>query len=106
MTGRGRAQDADETQKRRKTPIDALDDELFIQRLMPADALRIRGRHNASNALAALALCAAAGCSMAPLLFGLREYRGEPHRVESVAIINDIEVFDDSKGTKGWRRPG
>jgi UDP-N-acetylmuramoylalanine--D-glutamate ligase len=33
------------------------------------------------------------------MLFGLREYKGEPHRVESVAIVNDIEYFDDSKGT-------
>jgi UDP-N-acetylmuramoylalanine--D-glutamate ligase len=32
-------------------------------------------------------------------LFGLREYRGEPHRVESVGILNGVEFFDDSKGT-------
>jgi UDP-N-acetylmuramoylalanine--D-glutamate ligase len=74
-------------------------DELYIQRLMPADALRIRGRHNATNALAALALCAVAGCPLAPILFGLREYRGEPHRVEPIGILNAVEYFDDSKGT-------
>jgi UDP-N-acetylmuramoylalanine--D-glutamate ligase len=74
-------------------------EELHFQRLMPVDVLRIRGRHNASNALAALALCAAAGCSLAPILFGLREYRGEPHRVEPVGILNGVEFFDDSKGT-------
>jgi len=34
-----------------------------------------------------------------PSLYGLREYRGEPHRVEPVGIINDVEFFDDSKGT-------
>jgi UDP-N-acetylmuramoylalanine-D-glutamate ligase len=67
--------------------------------LMPADALRIRGRHNAVNALAALALATAAGCPLAPMLYGLREYRGEPHRVEPVGIVHDIEYFDDSKGT-------
>jgi UDP-N-acetylmuramoylalanine--D-glutamate ligase len=66
---------------------------------MPADALRIRGRHNASNALAALALCSSAGCALGPILFGLREYRGEPHRVQSVATIDGVEYFDDSKGT-------
>ena len=33
------------------------------------------------------------------MLFGLREYRGEPHRVEPVAIIAEVEYFDDSKGT-------
>ena len=49
--------------------------------LMPADALRMRGRHNAANALAALALATAIGCPLAPMLHGLREYRGEPHRV-------------------------
>ena len=75
------------------------EEELHIQRFMPADALRIRGRHNASNALAALALCSAAGCALGPILFGLREYRGEPHRVESVGILGGVEFFDDSKGT-------
>jgi UDP-N-acetylmuramoylalanine--D-glutamate ligase len=90
-----RALEADETRKKRKDD----EEELHIQRLMPADALRIRGRHNASNALAALALCAAAGCTLAPLLYGLREYRGEPHRVEPVGILNGVEFFDDSKGT-------
>lgn len=90
-----RAQEADETQKRKKGE----EEELFIQRLMPADALRIRGRHNATNALAALALAQAAGCTLAPMLYGLREYRGEPHRVEPVAIVREVEYFDDSKGT-------
>ena len=66
---------------------------------MPADALRIRGRHNAANALAALALATAIGCPLAPMLHGLREYRGEPHRVEFVASVGGVEAFDDSKGT-------
>jgi len=95
MTWLVRALQADETRKRRKDEAE----ELHIQRLMPADALRIRGRHNAVNALAALALASSAGCALAPMLYGLREYRGEPHRVEPVAIVNEVEYFDDSKGT-------
>jgi UDP-N-acetylmuramoylalanine--D-glutamate ligase len=75
------------------------DDEIHLQRLMPADALRVRGRHNAANALAALALAGAIGCPLAPMLHGLREYRGEPHRVEPVGAVGGIEAFDDSKGT-------
>ncbi|WP_051953796.1 Mur ligase family protein [Xenophilus azovorans] len=75
------------------------EEEIHLQRLMPADALRIRGQHNAMNALAALALAVAAGCPLAPMLYGLREYAGEPHRVEPVALVDDIEFFDDSKGT-------
>jgi UDP-N-acetylmuramoylalanine--D-glutamate ligase len=74
-------------------------DELHLQRLMPAGALRIRGRHNAANALAALALASAIGCPLAPMLHGLREYRGEPHRVALVANVGGVEAFDDSKGT-------
>ncbi len=91
-----RAAVADETIKKRRKNEAVV---LYIQRLMPMDALRIRGLHNATNALAALALAVAAGCQLAPMLHGLREYRGEPHRVESVAVIRDIEYFDDSKGT-------
>jgi UDP-N-acetylmuramoylalanine--D-glutamate ligase len=33
------------------------------------------------------------------MLYGLREYRGEPHRVESIGVVNGVEYFDDSKGT-------
>ena len=72
---------------------------VFLQRLMPADALRIRGQHNACNALAALALATAAGGNLALMLHGLREYPGEPHRVQPVAILQDVEYIDDSKGT-------
>ena len=95
MTWLVRALEADETRKRRKDD----EEEIHIQRLMPADALRIRGRHNALNALAALALAGNAGGDLAPMLFGLREYQGEPHRVEAVTILNGVEYFDDSKGT-------
>jgi UDP-N-acetylmuramoylalanine--D-glutamate ligase len=95
MTWLVRALEADETQKLRKGEVA----DIHIQRLMPADALRIRGRHNAINALSALALASAAGCALGPMLYGLREYRGEPHRVQAIGSVNGIEFFDDSKGT-------
>lgn len=84
--------------KRRRKKV-ATDEPLRMKRLMPADALRIRGRHNCANALAALALCTSVGLPMSPLLHGLREYQGEPHRVQSVAIVEGVEYVDDSKGT-------
>ena len=71
----------------------------MAKKLMPADALKIRGQHNAANALAALALCRAIGLPFAPLLHGLREYQGEPHRVELITAVADVEYYDDSKGT-------
>ena len=73
--------------------------ELALQRLMPTEALRIQGAHNVANALAALALGDAVGAPLAPMLHALREYRGEPHRMQTVAVIDGVRWIDDSKGT-------
>jgi UDP-N-acetylmuramoylalanine--D-glutamate ligase len=85
--------------RRRKSAAVEEDESLRLKRLIPADALRIRGRHNALNALAALALARAAKLPMNVLLHGLRDYHGEPHRVQSIAVVRDVEYVDDSKGT-------
>jgi UDP-N-acetylmuramoylalanine--D-glutamate ligase len=90
-----RALPADETIRRRQDEPQ----EIHLQRLMPADALRVRGRHNAANALAALALATTIGCPLAPMLHGVRDYAGEPHRVAFIGSVGGIEAFDDSKGT-------
>ena len=90
-----RALPADDTFKLKKGEAA----EIHLQRLMPADALRVRGRHNAANALAALALASAIGCNLAPMLHGLREYAGEPHRLQPVGRVGDVQAYDDSKGT-------
>ena len=88
-----------EGRRRKKDPKEVVEQPFLLKRLMPADALRIRGLHNALNGLAALALCRAVDLPLAPLLHGLREYTGEPHRVELVTTIQDVEYYDDSKGT-------
>src|SRR5690606_19450270 len=72
---------------------------VMTSKLMPMDALKIHGQHNAVNALAALALCRAISLPMAQLLHGVREYKGEPHRVEHVTTIAGVDYYDDSKGT-------
>ena len=77
---------------------DRLDPER-LHRLMPADALRVRGRHNTMNALAALALCQAVSPALAPLLHGLREFQGGAHRVQWIAEVSEVHFIDDSKGT-------
>ncbi len=90
-----RALPPDDSFKKRKDE----GEEVHLQRLMPADALRLRGRHNAANALAALALASSIGCNLAPMLHGLREYEGEPHRAQFVTRVGEVEAYDDSKGT-------
>jgi len=80
--------------RRRRAP-----QSFHVRRLMPADALRIRGTHNRLNALAALALCDAIGVPMAKSLHALRGYAGEPHRCQLIATIDGVEYYDDSKGT-------
>jgi UDP-N-acetylmuramoylalanine--D-glutamate ligase len=75
------------------------EDAVAPRRLMPQDVLKIRGAHNAANALAALALCGAIGLPLAPMLKGLADYSGLPHRVQGIAEINGVTYVDDSKGT-------
>ncbi|MFA7668802.1 MAG: UDP-N-acetylmuramoyl-L-alanine--D-glutamate ligase [Burkholderiaceae bacterium] len=70
-----------------------------VQRLMPAEVLRLRGRHNALNALAAMALVQVVGGGWAPMLHALREYAGEPHRCEFVRSVAGVDFVNDSKGT-------
>lgn len=69
------------------------------QHLINAADLHFRGSHNTSNALAALALCRAIGLEYAPLLNALCNFKGLPHRVEWVADIDDVDYYNDSKGT-------
>ena len=67
--------------------------------IIDADALPIRGWHNASNALAACALASTVDVSLEALASGLKTFRGLPHRVELVATRGGVEWYDDSKGT-------
>ncbi len=70
-----------------------------MKRLMPADAMRVRGRHNALNGLASMALCRAIGVSYTPLLMTLRDYEAQAHRCNFVRTIRGVDFIDDSKGT-------
>ena len=67
--------------------------------LLAAHELPLPGRHNAANALAALALGQAIGLPLTAMFEALREFKGLPHRVQEVAQVNGITFYDDSKGT-------
>lgn len=85
---------------RRKKPLSApVRSAAQATRLMPVDALRVRGQHNALNALAALALVRSLDLGWAGMLHALRDYHGEPHRTEFVRSIAGVDFINDSKGT-------
>ncbi|MGH7741143.1 MAG: UDP-N-acetylmuramoyl-L-alanine--D-glutamate ligase [Candidatus Eiseniibacteriota bacterium] len=67
--------------------------------LMPIPELRLRGAHNLSNALAALATVLPLEPPREALRRVLGEYRGLEHRLESVAVIDGVEFVNDSKAT-------
>jgi UDP-N-acetylmuramoylalanine--D-glutamate ligase len=79
------------------------DDERWLAQgselLIKASELRIKGRHNLANALAALALGSAVDLSRQAMLQVLRNYGGLPHRTQWVADKQGLEWYNDSKGT-------
>ncbi|MCC2597449.1 UDP-N-acetylmuramoyl-L-alanine--D-glutamate ligase [Pusillimonas sp. MFBS29] len=85
--------------RRKKSAAEPERAEGRVSRLIPADALRARGQHNALNALAALALARCLDLGWAAMLHALRDYEGEPHRTEFVRTIADVDFINDSKGT-------
>jgi UDP-N-acetylmuramoylalanine--D-glutamate ligase len=67
--------------------------------LLPVRALKLRGAHNAANALAALALGEALALPQPAMLAELEAFAGLPHRSQWVADVNGVSYIDDSKGT-------
>ena len=67
--------------------------------LLPVRELKIRGAHNQSNALAALALGHAVGLPFEPMLATLKQFAGLPHRCQWVGERSAVSYYDDSKAT-------
>ena len=70
-----------------------------VKPLLDCRELKIKGLHNRSNALAALALGEQAGLPMNAMLETLREFPGLEHRCQWVADVDGVAYFNDSKGT-------
>lgn len=70
-----------------------------LTQLIAASDVLIKGRHNLSNALAALALGDAVGIPMDAMLETLKHFKGLSHRCEWVAEIQGVQFINDSKGT-------
>lgn len=70
-----------------------------FEALLPVRELKVRGAHNYSNALAALALGQAVGLPMAAMLDTLKGFTGLPHRCQWVGERAGVSYYDDSKAT-------
>jgi UDP-N-acetylmuramoylalanine--D-glutamate ligase len=69
------------------------------KKIMVVDELKIRGRHNVSNALAAMAIGHSLGVPISSMATTLRSFPGLDHRCQWVRIIAGVSWYNDSKGT-------
>lgn len=67
--------------------------------LLPVSKIKLPGRHNIENVLAALAIGYAAGFAIDAMLEAVVSFSGLPHRCQWVGKVNDINFYNDSKGT-------
>jgi len=69
------------------------------ERLFPLGSVRLRGRHNQANAVAAAAVATACGVSSEAIACAVQTFRGVPHRLELVAEIDGVSYYNDSIAT-------
>ncbi len=67
--------------------------------LLATDEISLPGAHNLQNAMAAAAVCLARGLESEGVAAGLRSFRGVPHRLEQVAVLDGVAYVNDSKAT-------
>jgi UDP-N-acetylmuramoylalanine--D-glutamate ligase len=67
--------------------------------LLHVEDMRLRGRHNVRNAMAAAAVCLARRVDKDPVREGLRTFKGVEHRLEEVARRDGVVYVNDSKAT-------
>jgi UDP-N-acetylmuramoylalanine--D-glutamate ligase len=69
------------------------------ERVFGLDSLRLRGRHNQANAVAAASIATACGVSPEAIACAVETFRGVPHRLEFVAEIEGVGYYNDSIAT-------
>ncbi|MGN1318733.1 MAG: UDP-N-acetylmuramoyl-L-alanine--D-glutamate ligase, partial [Lachnospirales bacterium] len=71
----------------------------YNQKVCDISDLKILGGHNVENAMAAVAMSVAIGVDMDTIIKVLKAFTAVEHRIEYVTTINDVEFYNDSKGT-------
>ncbi|OGO59031.1 MAG: hypothetical protein A2V85_01310 [Chloroflexi bacterium RBG_16_72_14] len=68
--------------------------------IMPVDELGIPGRHNVSNALAAIAVGLLFGVAPDAIRRAAAAFTGVEHRLQSVGLLDGVRFVNDSQGTQ------
>lgn len=71
----------------------------YNQKVVDIDELKILGGHNVENAMAAVGCSVAMGIPMDTIIDVLKKFTAVEHRIEYVTTVNDVEFYNDSKGT-------
>ncbi|KKL10698.1 hypothetical protein LCGC14_2553210, partial [marine sediment metagenome] len=71
----------------------------YDQPLFPLHSLRLRGRHNQQNAVAAAAVASVCGVTPQAIACGVKSFAGVPHRLEHAATLDGADYYNDSIAT-------
>jgi UDP-N-acetylmuramoylalanine--D-glutamate ligase len=71
----------------------------YDEPLFPPSSLRLRGRHNQQNAVAAAAVASACGVTPEAIASAVESFAGAPHRLEHVATLDSADYYNDSIAT-------
>jgi UDP-N-acetylmuramoylalanine--D-glutamate ligase len=69
-------------------------------RILPVGELAIPGRHNISNAMAAVSVALLFGVAPDAIRAAAARFSGVEHRLETVAVIDGVRFVNDSQGTQ------
>jgi UDP-N-acetylmuramoylalanine--D-glutamate ligase len=65
----------------------------------PIEMIKIPGRHNVENVMAALAIARLCGCDPRAITEAIGEFKGLTHRIAFAGRVDGVDFYDDSKGT-------
>ena len=68
-------------------------------KLMNVSEMKLLGKHNAENVMAAILMTEAAGIPMDSIIETIKNFKAVEHRIEYVRSFKDVVYYNDSKGT-------
>ena len=69
------------------------------ERVLPLGCVRLVGKHNLQNVMAAVCAAKAVGADNESIISAVSDFTGVEHRIEFVRQINGVKYYNDSKGT-------